>query len=127
VLAPVLVPGAVLAGKAPMAFLARHRAEVPAGTILVSGEEPLTAVCFLFGRDDVRILGNPGELAYGLSFPDAASRHLDPARTAELIRANPGRVALAARLRNYRRWQRDLPPPRTLDTSGPRGYVFATY
>ncbi len=122
-----IMPDLTIAKKAPEALLFRHRRDIGSQTIIISGEEPLTTACFVFARDDIFVLDGPGELAYGLGFPDAAGRHLDPAAAAVMITANPGRVVLTARGRNYRRWRQVLPPPRVVDDNGPDGYVFVRY
>ncbi len=122
-----IVPDLTIEKKSPEPLLARHRRDITPGTLIISGEEPLTAACFVFGRDDIFILGGAGELAYGLGYADAGGRHLDPDQAAGLIAANPGRVVLTARARNYRRWRARLPPPLLLDDNGPQGYVFVRY
>ena len=124
---PFILPARVLVRKAPAVLIARHRREVRPDTVIISGEEPLTAVCFVLERSDVRILGPAGELSHGLSFADARGRALDPAAAAALIHAHPGGAVLVARTRNYQRWQKELPRPRKLDSTGPKGYVFVTY
>jgi len=122
-----IIPDLTIEKKAPEPLLARHRNEIGRATVIISGEEPLTTACFVFARDDIFILDGPGELTYGLTYPDGASRHLDPAAAAELIAANPGQVILVARARNYRRWRPELPTPRSVDDNGPDGYVFVRY
>lgn len=72
----VLVP-AVGSDRFPLAFLREAVDELPADPIVVAQDNLLHAACWLLERDDVLALGWPGEFEYGLSWPDAAGRHLE--------------------------------------------------
>ncbi len=122
-----IMPDLTIEKKAPGPLLIRHRRDITPQTIIISGEEPLQAVCWFFQRRDVLLLGGAGELAYGLTRNDGPPRQLDVRGAAGIIRHNRGRTVLIARARNYRQWQEYLPEPIILDSSGLTGYVFAMY
>lgn len=126
-LLPFAVPGPTLQAKAPGPLLMRHRSDITPKTLILSGEEPVLAVCWFFHRDDVDLLVRAGELKYGLHYPDARGRLLDLAAARRLIEHNRGRVVLVARASHYRRWKPSLPPPVAEDNSGPKGYVLVRY
>ena len=125
--APFLMPSLSIEKKSPGALLLRHKDTISEATIVLADEEPLRAVCWYLERTDVLLVNGAGELAYGLSYPDAQGRLLDLPQASATILANPGNVVLVARARNYRRWAAQLPPPRTIDDSGQDGYILARY
>lgn len=121
------LPDDTIEHKAPGELLVRNQDRVTPQTVLVSLEDPLRAVCWTYRRSDVRVLGNPGELKYGLAADDDR-RRLDAALFRQLVDSHArGQVVLIAKAKHYRRWARELPPPIYEDTSGPGGYVFAQY
>jgi 4-amino-4-deoxy-L-arabinose transferase len=71
--------------KTPERWLAEHVDPVAADAIVVADRDLLHAVCWHLRRDDVRVLGGPGELRYGLG-ADPRARALDDRALAELIR-----------------------------------------
>jgi 4-amino-4-deoxy-L-arabinose transferase len=66
-----------------------HYAATPADTLLVSDASLAGAVAWELKRSDVYVL-NPGEMNYGLSYPEATHRKLVGTKLAELIAANRG-------------------------------------
>ncbi len=60
----------------PGPFLDQFRDRVSDDTVLVTDNSVVRAVDWYFKRDDAFLIGQ-GELAYGLSYPDAAQRYLD--------------------------------------------------
>lgn len=124
---PFTMPDKVIRKKAPGALLLRHRAEISADTVILSDEDPVPSACWFWQRADVFLVDGPGELTYGLAYPDAQGRLLDLVQARATIVANPGKTVLIARAKNYRRWAPRLPPPRTIDGRDQDGYVFARY
>jgi 4-amino-4-deoxy-L-arabinose transferase len=66
-----------------------HYAATPADTLLVSDASLAGAVAWELKRSDVYVI-NPGEMNYGLSYPEASHRRLVGTKLAELIAANRG-------------------------------------
>jgi 4-amino-4-deoxy-L-arabinose transferase len=66
-----------------------HYATTPADTLLVSDASLAGAVAWELKRDDVYVV-NPGEMSYGLSYPEVSHRKLVGTKLAELIAANRG-------------------------------------
>ncbi|WP_321495394.1 phospholipid carrier-dependent glycosyltransferase [uncultured Desulfobacter sp.] len=113
--------------KSPGPILEKYRQSVTRDNIIISDENSLRAVCWYLKRSDVYILGGSGEMNYGLTYPDAHGRQLDVKAAADLIRKNPGKTILVARVRNAAKWQSQFPTPVFQDQNGPTGYVFWRY
>lgn len=127
-LAPFLMPDLSIEKKSPGALLLRHAQNLTTNTVILSDEDPLRAVCWYFKRADVLLLaGGVGETSYGLGYPDAQGRQLALPQAKAKILANQGNIVLVARAKNYRRWAEQLPPPKTIDGSGPDGYILVWY
>jgi 4-amino-4-deoxy-L-arabinose transferase len=63
---------------APGPLLERFADRVGPDTVLVSDASVARAVAWYYRRTDIYLTGRKGEMAYGLDYPDAASRYLDP-------------------------------------------------
>lgn len=125
--AHLVIPDQTLEAKAPGILLERYEHRIGPGEIVISDENTISAVCWYLGRSDVYLLGDPNELAYGMSYPDAEGRLLDLASAADLIKRNRGRVVLIARGKRFAAWRGHLPEPVFQDTSGPKGYGVYRY
>ena len=84
----VALPQRAIDGFAPSTAIA-HYVSTPADTVLVSDASLAGAVAWELNRQDVHVV-NPGEMSYGLSYPEARRRKLDGATFADLIAANRG-------------------------------------
>ena len=113
--------------KSPGPILEKYSKSVTRDNIILSDENSLRAVCWYLKRSDVYTLGGAGEMDYGLTYPDADGRQLDVNAAADLIRKNPGKAVLVARVRNAAKWQSQFPTPVFQDQNGPTGYVFWRY
>jgi 4-amino-4-deoxy-L-arabinose transferase len=124
-----LMPDDTVEHKSPGAFLAAHAERVVPETTLVSLEDPIRAVSWVYKRDDVYQLMAGGELAHGFGYDDARDRILTLAQLDLLIRsrAKAGRVVLVAKTKKYKDWRNRLPEPLFEADSGPGGYVFVQY
>jgi 4-amino-4-deoxy-L-arabinose transferase len=78
----LLLPQWFIDTKAPAAYLAEEM-PISDDTILVSGSSLFGAVAASFKRDDVYVF-QPGEIGYGLSYPESRHRLLDAAGLASL-------------------------------------------
>ncbi len=74
---PWVFPQQVLDRKAPGKFLHTHADLVTPETRLVADAGLMHAVNWYYQREDVYLLHSQGEVAYGLSYPDARSRYLN--------------------------------------------------
>ena len=84
----VALPQRAIEGFAPATAIA-HYAATPADTVLVSDASLAGAVAWELNRQDVYVV-NPGEMSYGLSYPEARHRKLDGATFAALVASNRG-------------------------------------
>ena len=84
----VALPQRAIDGFAPATAIA-HYAATPADTVLVSDASLAGAVSWELNRQDVYVV-NPGEMTYGLSYPEASHRKLDGAAFADLLASNRG-------------------------------------
>ncbi len=128
-IAHFIMPDPTMDHKAPGEFLLRHSNRIRPDTILVSEDDPVRAVCWFYRRSDVYLLGQAGELSYGLHFEDSKDRLLNPEQFEELVLKNrgTGRVTLIARARSYKKWKQDFPEPLFEDSSGNGGFVFVQF
>lgn len=80
------LPHSTIEERAPSEFLLSH---APSGSdaVLVSDETLFGTTSWTFRRSDVYVFGE-GEIAYGMSYPEARYRSLDSAGVADLIRMN---------------------------------------
>ncbi len=84
----VALPQRAIDGFAPSTAIA-HYAATPADTVVVSDASLAGAVAWELNRQDVYVV-DPGEMSYGLSYPEARHRKLDVATFADLIASNRG-------------------------------------
>lgn len=122
-----IIPPLTLEAKAPGPFLERYRKGIGPHAVVISGESAIRAVCWYLKRSDVYVLGDPGELSYGLGYKDAKGRGLDLKSAARLIDRNRGKTVLIARVDNISRWRNQLPRPVFQADNGPQGYVLWKY
>ncbi len=122
-----VTPDKTLAAKAPGSFLEQYKKEIDADAVIISDEDSLKSVCWYWGRSDVKILGNTGELEYGLNYRDARGRVYDIKNAFTLIGGNKGKTVLILRGENFSQWRRQLPSPRFFAESKPQGYVLLRY
>jgi 4-amino-4-deoxy-L-arabinose transferase len=118
-------PDMVIIKSAPGRFLMKHADKIRPDTVFVSELTPLRAVCWYYNRNDVYLIGGPGELSYGLAYEDAAHRYLDIEKLNELIRQNQDRVVLVAAADHFEKWQSELPMPKFFDQNGE--YIFSVF
>lgn len=127
--APSVLPDSIIETKAPGEFLLRQTHRMRPDTILVSDESLLGAVCWFYRRSNVFLVGDPGELGYGIRSDGLRDRLLDLEELKKLVSENlgTGRVTLIANVRDYKDWKRNLPAPIFEDSNGNRRYIFAQF
>jgi 4-amino-4-deoxy-L-arabinose transferase len=113
-LLPLALPDRVRESKMPGEFLARLHVAHPDAVLITHGSLA-RSVSWVFETTDNYVL-DPGELRYGLSYPDAAARLLDPAGVGRVIAENAGRrdvliIAPDSEARNLEPWLRGVAPP----------------
>lgn len=108
-------------------FVAGREGWVTPGVTIVADEAFVGGVCWYYGRDDVRILLNSGELNYGLRYADSARYRLDLKEFNDMAasreRQNP--VVLIADARFYERNETELTEPQAVRREG--RFVMAQY
>jgi hypothetical protein len=83
---PLCLPNSVLERKAPVAFLKRLSESLPSESVVIANGSLVCATTWALGRDDVYVIENPGETAYGLAAPDGRGRFMHPAALSNLLR-----------------------------------------
>jgi 4-amino-4-deoxy-L-arabinose transferase len=122
------IPERVLIEKAPGSFLLKNAAYIHPETEIVSGAYLTTAVNWCYKRSDVYLLGSPGELSYGLEYPDSKERQLNFESFKTLVvkqHAKNERVVLVEDQDRYKKIEKDLPPPVFIDMNG--HFLFALF
>jgi 4-amino-4-deoxy-L-arabinose transferase len=84
------LPSRVLDIKAPERQVREWASQIPHDAVLVADVSLVHAVAWVFRRDDVHML-EKGELDYGLSYPDAAGRHVPLGRLGAFLAQQPDR------------------------------------
>lgn len=122
-----IIPDQTKESKFPGPLMEKYRKDIGENAIIISDEETVRAACWYLQRSDVYLLGEAGELDYGLSYKDAEGRLLDMRSAVDLINRNRGKAAVVARMKDNSRWRNQLPKPVFLAESGPSGYGFWKY
>lgn len=120
------MPDKTLEIKAADLFLESYAPKINQKTIIISDEDMIRAVCLAFKRDDVFLVGGAGELRYGIE-QENPTRQLSIEQVVEMIRSQPGQIALMASMNNFSQWKTCLPKTSDIFISGHEGYVFLKY
>jgi len=122
-----LLPQSILEERGPGAFLVRQKNRVNSSSLLVSTPHLFHAVCWVFGRDDVRLLENPGELKRSLARPGAPPRRLTLKELQQLVekQASSRPVVLVLDREDWKQYKGLLPPPTWLHQEG--AWIMACY
>jgi 4-amino-4-deoxy-L-arabinose transferase len=125
--AQFLMPDLSIERKAPGEFLLSQQHKVGPDTLIVSTDDPVRAVCWFYKRNDVFLVGDPGELTYGVRYPDSRSRRLTLDQFRDLIRENRGkkRLVFITKTDTYDDYRRQVPEP-SFEYKNSR-FVFARY
>jgi hypothetical protein len=98
-------------------------------SFLVSDDDLLLAACWFYGRSDVYLIGDAGELDYGIRHEGLKKRLLDLKAFKKLAfeYLGTGRVRLIANARDYNDWKRNFTKPIFEDSNENRRYIFAQF
>jgi len=127
-IATFVVPSKYIDIRAPGRLLERNRAWVTPAALLVSNDNVISAVCWFYKRDDVKVLERTGELAYGLGQETAEpGRFLTFDAFKRLLQENRGKrpVILILLREHYREYEPELPAP--LHTDVDRRFIVAVF
>jgi 4-amino-4-deoxy-L-arabinose transferase len=109
----VALPLKPMASETPGDFLARFRFRAGPGTAVASDIGTVHAVCWMFGRDDVVLLGDPGELRFGIESSHALGRLVTPDTIRDLVdRHHLKTLLFAGEQQTFERYRMVLPHPR---------------
>lgn len=135
VLAPVtlmsigsfLLPVQLRDRKMPGEFLLKNMPRLQAADILFADEVLSPTLCWYGQRNDVFVLGEKGELEYGLSYSDARHRFLKIEEFETFLRDHSDtRVVVLTRTRDYHNeYESILPAPTYSDSSD--GFILLEY
>ena len=90
---PFAMPNRTRMSKMPGPILSQLAADVPADAVLISDGGFVHAVAWIFKRNDIYLL-SPGELRYGVSYPEDQFRLLTAAGLRQLLDRSAGRRAV---------------------------------
>ncbi|MBF0118110.1 MAG: phospholipid carrier-dependent glycosyltransferase [Desulfobacterales bacterium] len=121
------VPDIILDNKSAENFLKSHIKNLPENSLIVSGDDPMHAVCWFSKRNDIYLFVDASEISYGLNYPDAKHRFLNLEKFLSLISENKGvkPVALICKKHLYESYSPKLPIPKILDTNN--YFIFALF
>ncbi|HZF30489.1 MAG TPA: phospholipid carrier-dependent glycosyltransferase [Gammaproteobacteria bacterium] len=85
-----VLPQRVVEQVAPAVAVARYASAAP-DTVVVADASLFGTAAWVLGRDDIYVV-SPGEISYGLSYPEARHRNLDARMLEDLVAANAGRA-----------------------------------
>ena len=121
-----IMPDPVKKEKSPGEFLLSHAKSIRPDSIIVTSNLACS-VCWFYKRDDVYLLVNRGELAYGLGYDDARRRLLSVESLKRLIEGYSGqkKVILITKADSYLQYRSLLPKPAFEDIDG--CFVFAQF
>ena len=114
-----VVPNETSMSKSPGQSLLQYRNLVTDKTIIISDTAMMHAVGWYLKRDDMYLIGT-GEVEYGLGYPDASHRLLDPDRFRSLLQRDASRhsILMACRRECPEQMTALLPPAARKDTWG---------
>jgi 4-amino-4-deoxy-L-arabinose transferase len=121
----VAMPDRFKDGLVPGEFLLRHADRISPDTTLVSDNYLVSAVCWFYKRNDVCLLGKPGELDYGVSRAPEKNRLFTIDQFRELVAQPSRRITLITLEKRYTHDKPQLPQPAFVDSD--RGFVFAQF
>lgn len=85
-------------GKAQGVILKKIAAQIPPDATVIAHRNIIHATCWELKRHDIYLLGSPGELDYGLKYPEAKGRFVENyARANKMIKDRTGKVAVLQR------------------------------
>lgn len=127
VASPFIIPDLTTEAKSPGPLLERNKHAIGANDIIITSRKTVKAACWYLKRDNIHVLGNAGELQYGMEYKDAGARVIDLTAAKELILTNPGKAVVIVSTKELKQWPVGFPEPVFKDDSGPRGYTLWRY
>ncbi|QUG76726.1 lipid IV(A) 4-amino-4-deoxy-L-arabinosyltransferase [Erwinia sp. E602] len=110
-----VLPDKVINSKQPQSFLTAIGPDLPDSRWLLANNTGMaSALAWQLKRSDVRLLGEPGELSYGVSYADGADRRVTNQKFADWLSVHrrQGSVSLVMKLADEQRPDDPtLPPP----------------
>jgi 4-amino-4-deoxy-L-arabinose transferase len=122
-----LIPDIVIEESALGRLLEKHRSHIQPETVIISCEDAAGAANWSLKRDDVYVLGWAGEMAYGLTYQDAAGRQLNEQSVRNVMDENRGKTVLICPTKGMDYWRNILPVPVFREDTGPRGFEIRGY
>jgi len=121
------LPDRIKEHKAPVEFLRQHAQRLQPDTVLVVDEKIVTAVCWVYKRQDIILLEWGGELDYALTYRNAKRRFVYIKPFKKLLRrtAGQGRIVIIADKNIYKDIAEPGVEPVFEDRYG--DFVFAQY
>ncbi|MFU2318074.1 lipid IV(A) 4-amino-4-deoxy-L-arabinosyltransferase [Rahnella sp. PCH160] len=107
------IPQKVMDSKQPQGFIGQNAAMLQDSRFVLSDNVGIaTGLAWVLKRDDIIMFGEKGELEYGLSYPDAASKFVDSAEFPEWLQKarQEGNVSVILRLDRNAGISGKLPP-----------------
>ena len=133
--ANLVFPDVISERKAPVAFLESLRPMIPSeNCIIVTNRRPFQDVCWAFKTRNMYMYASPGEIEYGLAYPEAKHRFLKTFDDLEALiwdqRKKKGSVILVSRTDDYLDIVKKLPAPvwtRTTFPGNEEGFTVSQF
>ncbi|HIJ58641.1 MAG TPA: phospholipid carrier-dependent glycosyltransferase [Deltaproteobacteria bacterium] len=123
-----ILPDRVMEERAPENILLRNRDMVQPETMIITWDQLVHAVCWVYKRNNVYLLETAGELRYGVERDHSnPSRLLTIKELREIIKSNSGknRIVFITEAKRYEKWRSQLPKPEFKDVDN--GFVFLRF
>ncbi|MGA2070765.1 MAG: phospholipid carrier-dependent glycosyltransferase [Sedimentisphaerales bacterium] len=108
-----VIPDKFKTAKMPENFLLQNSGRIRPDSILVSDNYLMPAVCWVYRRDNIYLLGRAGEFAYGLSYNGQEHKLIAVEKFSDFVRENSkhNKVVLITTKRLYDDYRKVLPSP----------------
>lgn len=106
------VPNDVSSNLGIQEVLDSERHHIESDTLIVANTKTMHAVCYVYKRNDVFLFNDRGEVAYGLSYPEAEDRYLEISALQSLIESRGSqRLVMVVGSSPDDAFRNDLPAP----------------
>lgn len=118
----IIIPEDLVSSKQPQRFVHAHLAELENSRFIMANTASLApGVAWETGRSDIFLTDSPGELEYGVSYPDSRDRFVEEEDINAWVaqKRKEGGVALVMRLERKIKLLNELTPPDKLESDAP--------
>lgn len=119
-----ILPLRDISHKTPGDFIRRHRGGIKAATTVISDNFIVHAACWVLKRDDIFVLGKPGELGFGFSVAEGPKRNLLADDLSDFFsNATSEKIVYLGEKKVLRKFRKLLPSPDFEEQEGKLAFV----